>query len=195
MPEPTAVQSLTEYTGTIGQIGVLIAVLMAMGSIANELRHGTAILTLSKPVSRAAFVSAKFLAVSLTFLISLVVASLVCYIYTDLLISSSDIMGFVGQNILLMVFFMFCLSITLLFSSFFSSSLAAGGLAIAVIISQAGLSAIPKIGEFFPGKLLSWGNQLAAGGSESNWWALGITLALSICSIYLAQRVLSKKDL
>ena len=195
MPEPTAVQSLTEYTGTIGQIGVLVAVLIAMGSIANELRHSTAILTLSKPVSRAAFVNAKFLAVSLTFLIALVLASIVCYIYTTLLISNSDIMGFVGQNMLLMLFFLFCLSVTLLFSSLFSSSLAAGGLAIATIISQAGLSAIPKIGDFFPGKLLSWGNQLTAGNTESNWWALGITLVLTVLSIYMAQHILSKKDL
>ena len=38
---PTAVQSLAEYASTIGQVGILIAVLVAMGSIANERRQGT----------------------------------------------------------------------------------------------------------------------------------------------------------
>jgi ABC-2 type transport system permease protein len=31
MPPPTAAQSLAEYAGTIGQVGALIAVLVAMG--------------------------------------------------------------------------------------------------------------------------------------------------------------------
>lgn len=195
IPPPTAAQSLTEYAGTVGQIGVLIAVLMAMGSIANELRNGTAIITLSKPVSRASFVIAKLVAVSLTFIVSLIVASSVCYVYTVLLIENSYLTGFIFQNVLLIVFFIFCIALTLVFSSLFTSSLAAGGLAIAVIISQAGLSAIPGIGEYFPGKLLSWGNQLIARQDATNWWALIITVIVIILSVYFSQKILNKKDL
>jgi ABC-2 type transport system permease protein len=195
VPEPTAIQSLTEYTGTIGQIGVLIAVLMAMGGIANEIRHGTAILTLSKPVSRGAFVIAKLIAHSSTFIISLIAASLICYFYTVLLIGSSDVKGFVLQNVLLIIFLIFCLAVTLLFSSWFSSPLAAGGLAIAVIISQAASSAIPRIGDYFPGKLLAWGNMIVAGTPGSYWWALGITIFLIVISLFWAQVILNKKDL
>jgi ABC-2 type transport system permease protein len=76
---PTAVQSFTEFVGTIGQIGTVVAVLIGMGIVANELRHGTAIMTLSKPVSRAAFVSAKLTAISLTFLLALTVAASFCF--------------------------------------------------------------------------------------------------------------------
>ena len=46
IPPPTAAQSLAEYAGTIGQVGVLVAVLIAMGCIANELRRGTVVMTL-----------------------------------------------------------------------------------------------------------------------------------------------------
>ena len=78
-PPPTAVQSLVEYAGTIGQIGVLIAVLVGMGCVANELKNGTAVMTLSKPVSRGAFVGAKLIAMSMTFIVSLVLASAFCF--------------------------------------------------------------------------------------------------------------------
>jgi ABC-2 type transport system permease protein len=77
LPTPTAAQSLASYAGDIGQIGALVAVLIAMGCIANELKSGTAIMILSKPVSRSAFVNAKLLAMNLTFLVSMTLASLV----------------------------------------------------------------------------------------------------------------------
>lgn len=195
VPPPTAVESLVEYAGTIGQIGVLLAVLMAMGSIANERRHGTAVITLSKPVSRAAFVNAKLIANSLTFLVSLVVASLVCYVYTVLLIEDANLMAFIGQNLILALFLIFCLAVAILFSSLFKSSLAAGGLALTALIAQAGLSAIPRIGDFFPGKLLNWGNVLLAGGDTTYWAALIITVALIVLCPLLAQYFLSKRDI
>ncbi len=94
IPPPTAAQSLLEYAGTIGQIGVLVAVLVAMGSVANERSRGTAVMTLSKPVTRAAFIGAKWTASSLTFLVSLAAASLVCLGYTVWLIGPANAIGF-----------------------------------------------------------------------------------------------------
>ncbi|MCJ7744055.1 MAG: ABC transporter permease [Dehalococcoidales bacterium] len=194
MPPPTAVQSLAEYAGTIGQVGVLVAVLVAMGCIANELRRGTAVMTLSKPVSRAAFVSAKLIAMSLTFLVSLTVASLFCFGYTVWLIEDASVWAFVGLNLLLSLFLVFCLAVTLLFSSFFKSSLAAGGLSIAVLIAQGGLSVVPLIGNYIPGKLLGWGTNLLTGGGDSYWWALAVTIVVIGLCLYLAQRLLKNKD-
>lgn len=195
MPPPTAVQSLAEYAGTIGQIGALVTVLVAMGSIANELRQGTAMMTLSKPVSRLAFIVAKLIAVSLTFLISMAVASTFCFAYTVWLIEAADVTAFISLNLLLGLFLVFCLAVTLLFSSLFKSSLAAGGLALAVIVSQAGLTALPRFGDYMPGNLLGWGNDLLEGGGGGHWWALIITIAIIIGCVYFAQRTLKNKDL
>ena len=194
-PPPTAVQSLAEYASTIGQTGLLVAVLIAMGSISNELRQGTAVMTLSKPVSRGAFVSAKLIAMSLTFLVSLTVASLFCFAYTVWLIEDASIWAFGGLNLLLGLFLVFCLAVTLLFSSFFKSSVAAGGLSIAVLIGQAGLSAVPLIGNYMPGKLLSWGTNLLASRGDSYWWAMAVSIvAVGLC-LYLSQRLLKNRDL
>ena len=195
IPTPTAAQSLAEYAGNIGQIGVLVAVLVAMGCIANELKSGTAVMTLSKPVSRSAFVSAKLLAMSMTFIVSMILGSLFCFGYTVWLIQGAAVMPFVGLNLLLGLFLVFCLSVTLFFSSLYKSGLAAGGLAISVVIVQAIISSIPVIGNFMPGKLLSWGTDLLTGSGTGNWWALGITVvAIGLC-LYFAQRLLKNRDL
>lgn len=195
LPTFTAADSLLEYAGTIGQIGVLIAVLVAMGAIANERRHGTAVMVLSKPASHAAFVTAKLIASSLTFLVSLALASLFCFGYTVWLIGGASAGAFAVLNLLLGLFLVFCLALTLFFSSVFKSSLAAGGLSIAVLISQGVLAALPVIGDYFPGKLLGWGNSLLGGSSASYWWALAITIVLTGLCLYFSQRLLKNRDL
>jgi ABC-2 type transport system permease protein len=195
LPIPTAAQSLASYAGDIGQIGALVAVLIAMGCIANELKSGTAIMTLSKPVSRGAFVSAKLLAVSLTFLVSMVIASLVCFGYTVWLIQGAAVWPFVGLNLLLALFLIFCLAVTMLFSSLYKSSLAAGGLALSVIVSQGIISAIPIVGKYMPGKLLDWGTNLLTGSDKTYWWAFGITIIAIGACVYFSQRFLKNRDL
>lgn len=194
IPPPTAARSLIEYAGSIGQTGVLVAVLVAMGGIAGEIRRGTVVMTLSKPVSRLSFVLAKLIAVTCTFAVSLVIASAFCYAYTVWLIGTADISSFVLMNLIVGLFLVFCLAVTLLFSSLFRSSLAAGGVAIASLIGQGALSAVPVFGDYMPGKLLGWGNNLVSGGGESYWWALGITVVVAALCIYLAQRRLRRRD-
>ena len=192
---PTAVQSFTEFAGTIGQVGIVVAVLFGMGMVASELRSGTAVMTLSKPINRAAFVTAKLIAVSLTFLLALTVAASCCFLYTIWLIEGASIGTFVQLYLLLALFLIFCLAITVLFSCLFKNSLAAGGLAITVIISQTMLSGIPVIGDYLPGKLLGWGTGIVSGLGQSYWWAVGITVVLIVLSVYVGQYSLKKREI
>ncbi|OGO36880.1 MAG: hypothetical protein A2147_11600 [Chloroflexi bacterium RBG_16_57_8] len=195
IPPPAAVDSLVEYAGTIGQIGVLVAVLVGMGSVANELQRSTAVMTLSKPVTRSAFVTAKLVAMSLTFIISMALASAFCFAYTVWLIGGANAAQFVGLNLLLGLFLVFCLAVTVLFSSLFRSSLAAGGIALGVLVAQAGFSVLPVVGSYMPGKLLGWGSSLVMGGRETYWSALAITALLIVLCVYLAQRSLRNKEM
>ena len=139
--------------------------------------------------------AAQSLAVSMTFLVSMILGSLFCFGYTVWLIHGSVVMPFIGLNLLLGLFLVFCLAVTLFFSSMYKSGLAAGGLAIGVVIVQAIISSIPIIGNFMPGKLLSWGTDLLTGTGTGYWWALGITVvAIGLC-LYFAQRFLKNRDL
>jgi len=195
MPPPTAAQSLAEFTGTIGQVGILIVVLVAMGAVANEMRRSTGVMTLSKPVSYAAFIMAKFAAIGLTFIVSLAVSGAICFAYTVWLIGGASPAVFTGMSLLLAGFMLWSLAVTLLFSSLFKNSVAAGGAALGSIIAISALSAIPVVGEYLPGALLKWGNDLLAGTGEVYWWGLGVTAGLTVLCLLLTPRVLRRKEL
>jgi len=195
IPTFTAGQTLAGYAGNIGQVGLLVVVLVAMGAVATELRSGTAVITLSKPVSYAAFVNTKFCALSLNLIVSLIVASLVCFAYTFWLIGPSDVINYVGMNLMLLVFLEFSLAVTLICSCLFKSSVACGGLSLGILILQAIISALPVIGNYMPGKLLDWGNNLVTGVGITYWWSLGITLALTLGCLVVAPQVLKNKEI
>ena len=196
MPPPTALQALVEYSSTALQIGLLIVVLIAMGAIAGERRSGTAALTLSKPVSTGAFVTAKLIAISATFVIGLILGGLGAFGYTWLLFEDGNLGGFIAQTALLSGFIIFCLSVTLVFSAIFRNALAAGGVSIAVLIVSLTLSAIPWVGRVMPGSITSWGNHLVAGESGgAEWLALATTVALIAACAWLATRILKSKEI
>jgi ABC-2 type transport system permease protein len=195
IPPPTAVQAFTEFAASIGQLGIVVAVMAAMGAVANELKHGTAVTTLSKPISRAAFVTAKLIATSFTFLVGLSVASSFCFFYTTGLIGEASAIAFLQFNLLMAVLLVFCLAVTVFFSCLFKSSLAAGGLAIATIIGQMLLAGIPVVGEYLPGKLLAWGTGIISGSADPYWGALVVSVALTVAAVFLGQHFLKNREI
>lgn len=196
MPPPTATQSMAEYTSTMAQFGVLMAVLVAMGAVAREVENGTAAMVLSKPVGRLAFIITKLKASGFTFLVAMVLGGLACWGYTLVLFGEANGLGFLYQNLLLALFFVLSLAVTLLFSSLFRSQLAAGALALASIIGGSLASALPWVGRYLPGELISWGDALVAGRSgESGWGAVAVTATLIGLSLYLAWASLRTKEL
>lgn len=195
LPPATALMSLQEYSGTLVQVGVLVAVLIAMGAIARERERGTAAMILSKPVGRGAFVVAKLAAMSTSFIIALGLGSIVCYVYTVLLFEEVSASAFFGLNLLMALFFVLCLAVTLLFSSLFRNSLAAGGIALAVLIGQAVMVQVPWIGDFTPGALISWGTGLLSGAADSAWTAVAASLAIIILCLYLSRLSLLRREI
>ena len=195
MPPPTAAAALGEYASTLVQVGVLVAVLVAMGAVARERERGVAAMVLSKPVSSTAYLVAKLAASSLTFVVALAIGSAACYGYTVLLIEPAKASGFVGMNLLLALFFVVCLAVTLLCSSLFRSSLAAGGVALGVLVGQALLTQIPVVGEYLPGALTSWGTGLLSGPHPTAWSAVATSAVIIAICLFLSRRALWRGEL
>ena len=198
MPDPVSNDALLRYASNISQLGVFITVLISMGAFTKEIESGTASLILSKPVSRMAFITSKIVARGFNLLCGLFLGSLVCFVTTYLLFEDVYILGFVGQMALMLMYLLFCLVVTLFFSSFGKHQLAAGGASLIVIIvlSLPFYSFVPKIGKFFPGGLLSWGNQLVLSQTGySGWVTMIVTLLLLVLLVYGSWLNMRRKEL
>ena len=76
LPTPTAADAYDQLAKNLGQFGALIAVLLAMGSVATEKERGTAALILTKPAGRGAFLAAKLVAIAATLAVATAIAAM-----------------------------------------------------------------------------------------------------------------------
>lgn len=163
LPPPTAADAVDQFLKNVGQAGVLAAILLAMGSVAVEKERGTAALLLTKPVSRAAFLLAKLLAIGATLFVGLVAAASGGYAYTAILFETLPVPGWSAMAGLLLLALIAYASLTFLGSALSRSSLAAAAIGIGAMIVLALVSALPGIGPLTPGGLNVPGAAMALG--------------------------------
>ena len=82
LPDPTPLDSYRQFASQLSQIGLLALIITTAGIISSELRSGTAILVLTKPVSRRSFVLAKLAAQLALLTGATILATLVCWVGT-----------------------------------------------------------------------------------------------------------------
>ena len=195
LPPPTAQDGLLQYVKNTSQFGVLLAVLLAMGALAQEKERGTAAMILSKPASRANFLLSKFMALTLVFGLCLALAGLACYYYTIVLFEGSGGARFVEMNLLLALFIEFYLAVTLLGSTIARSQVMAGGLGLGAIFVVAILGALPRLGEYMPTALLEWARVLMVGTGEPAWGAVAVSLGGIVVCLGAALVVFERQEL
>jgi ABC-2 type transport system permease protein len=175
LPTPTAADAYDQLAKNVGQFGALIAVLLAMGSVATEKERGTAALILTKPASRGAFLCAKLVAIAATLLVATTIAAAGAWFYTLVLFEPLDVAGFAAAALLQWLALVAFAAITFLGSTLTRSSLAAAGLGVAAFIVLGILSIVPTLGTYLPTGLGEPARALALGLPGAD--ALGPTVA------------------
>jgi ABC-2 type transport system permease protein len=195
IPQPTIIDAVDQYIKNHVQFGFILALLMTMGVVVQEKERGSAALVLAKPLPRLIFLLAKFAALGLNFFIGTLIAGIAAYYYTLLLFETPSSSGWFLMNVLLWVFLLVHVAITLFFSTLFRSLVAAGGLAFAVLILISLLGSLPRVGEYFPSQVASWGRHAALGSTETAWPALWVSLGLIFVSLLAACLVFERQEI
>ena len=183
LPTPTAVDAYDQLAKNLGHFGALIAILLAMGSVATEKERGTAALILTKPASRAAFLIAKIVAIATTLGVSTAIAAAGAWFYTLVLFEPLPIAGFVAATILQWLALMSYATITFVGSTLTRSALAAAGLGVAALIVLGIASIIPAVGHYLPNGLGPAAHGLALG--QANVDVVGPTIASALLIVGL----------
>ncbi len=165
LPTPTAADAIDQLAKNLNQFGALIAILLAMGSVAAEKERGTAALLLAKPVSRAAFLVAKLVAIGVTLAVGVALAVAGAWFYTLVLFEPLPIAGIVAAGALDWLLLMAWAALTFVGSTLTRSSLAAAGLGIVALIVVGVLSALPPLAPWLPTGLTGPARALALGSA------------------------------
>jgi ABC-2 type transport system permease protein len=193
-PDPTYIQSYEQFFKNIYFMMIIVTVLVFAGAVAEEKSRGTAILVLTKNLSRSDFILGKWLAAISLFTVSYVLSVLVCAGYTAMLFPEYINHGIIAGLSLYWIYGLMIITLTLLASVIFHSLTTA---AVAAILSYAAISAIaalPIVGEYSPGALqtlsveLARGNQMFGEAIAPLLVTVGVSAAAMVAMLTLFNR-------
>ena len=186
--DPTALQAYLEYLGNLGQLTLLALVIAYGGIVSSEVRGGTAALTLAKPLSRAAFVTGKWLSQAVVVIGATALGTLLCIALTQLLFED----GPAGRTVLAVglwiAYAVMLLAIMVLLSVELKAPAAASGAGIGVYAALIVLAQFEATSRATPAGLPEAGLAIVQG--EPSQWAGPLVATVVVAAACLVAAVL-----
>lgn len=176
IPLPQAAEVLAQTLQQFGTLGILVLVLVCMGTVSGERNSGAASLILVKPVSLLSYVGSKWTAMLMLAWGSLAAGYLASWYYTGLLIGAVPLNKVIGSLLIYGLWLSFVVTTAILFSSLLRSPAAA---AFSTLVGSVALSLLaglfPKALGWSPGALSGFASQAVASEiSDSGEFSLAI---------------------
>lgn len=198
MPTPSTTEVMMMAISQLNTIGIVVIVLIAMGTIANERKSGVLELTLVKPVSFTYYITAKWTALLTLVVASLFIALLAAWYYTNLLFGSVPFTQLLRVFLLFGIWFMFITSLIILFNTFTRSAGAVAAMSIGFIIV---LSTVTSLFSTY----MTWSPatipthiqdmlQTATISSDAIM-AVGVTLIATVACLWLSVLCMERKEI
>ena len=181
--------------GNLAQIGLLVVIITGAAAVASERRSGTAVLVLTKPLSRTSFVWAKAIANLVILLLATAVGSILCIAGTVVLFDTSHIAAFLESvAVWLALAAMFvCLMVWL--SAALDKMAAAAGAGIAVYAVVFALTGFPLVRDWSPAGILAANDAILRGKDVALAQPIAVTLVLAVVFLLLAAWSFRRKEL
>ncbi|MHB1472142.1 MAG: ABC transporter permease [Dermatophilaceae bacterium] len=195
LPTPTYHDAYTQWIKNLSQIGLFALIIIYASIISSERKSGTAVLVLTKPVSRTAFIIAKA-AVHSAFLAVLVVAgTLVTWGLTAAVFGQAPGSALWSSALVWLVFGVLFITLMTLLSVLISSAAAAAGAGLGAY-ALVSIAAIWKpLGTYSPAALATVPSSLAAGEDVAVLWPVLTSLLLAAVLVALAALAFRRSEL
>ena len=197
LPPVIFADAICEYFSSILQLGAIVVVLMIMSAVARERASGTAALILSKPVSRASFIAAKFTTYSVVTAASFLLGTGACWYYTEKLIAPANDLGdlLIGMTLLL-ILLIFLVALVVFMSTLMKRQILAGISALVIFY----LLQIPQIfggiwARTMPYGLMDTVCALVKDGAEAFSPAVLPTMVMTAAFLIAAWQIFERQEL
>lgn len=194
-PPPTALDSYTQFMGNLAQLALLVVIVAGAAAVASERRGGTAVLVLTKPLSRTSFVWAKALANLLVLLAATAVGAGLCVLVTIALFDATHIAAFLTSVAVWLVLAAMFACLMLWLSAALDRQAAAAGAGIAVYVALFVLTGFPAVREYSPAGILAANDALLKGKDVALGQPILITLVLAALFLVAAAWSFRRKEL
>ena len=195
IPDPTAMDAYAQFLKSLSQIVLIALIVSGAGTVSAERSSGTAILVLTKPLSRAAFVLAKLVSQIALLVASTIVATAACYAVTRLLFPVVPVAPLLGAVALWLVFAVLLVTTMTLLSVIFASRGAAAGAGLGFLFATLLASIWPAATRYSFVGLLGAAGAALAGRPADLMWPAGTAVATAVLLAGLAITIFRRLEI
>jgi ABC-2 type transport system permease protein len=196
IPTPTYLDAYAQWIKNLSQIALFALIIIYGGIVSSETRGGTAILVLTKPVSRSAFVVVKAVVHSVFLVALLVLGTVVTWGLTAAIFGKASGGGLWSASLVWLVYGLLFVALMVLFSVLIPSAAGAAGAGLGVFVLLSIASIWKPLADYSPAGLPGQAASLAAGApTASSLWPVVTSLALSVVLVAVAALVFRRKEL
>lgn len=195
VPEPTYLHAYQQWAQNLTQIVTFALILALGGVVVAERRSGTAVLVLAKPLSRRAFILAKFLSQGLLVGFTTAAGALVTWAVTLAAFGEAPVGLLLAATGAWLVWGLLFVGIMVFFSSLVGAQAGAAGLGLAAFIGLSVLSVWGPAVRYSPVGLVGAPGDLVLGRGGPLFWPITTGLLLTLCAIVAAVAVFARKEL
>jgi len=195
LPDPVYFDSYAQWIKNLSQIVIFAIVIIYGGIVSSETKSGTAILVLTKPVSRAAFVLAKALVHSLFLVVAVLVGTVITWGGTAVMFGTARPGPLFAAAGAWLVFGVLFIAVMTLLSVNFGSQAGAAGVGLGVFVVMSIGTLWQTATERTPLALLGQPALLAAGKTAQVAWPIATSLVLTVLLVAVAAWSFARKEL
>ena len=196
LPPGTYLDAYAQWIKNLSQITLFALIIMYGGIVSSETSSGTAILVLTKPMSRAGFVAVKALVHAAFLAMLTVVGTLITWGVTWAIFGGAPAAPLWSSSLVWLVLGLFYLALMTCLSVLIPSAAGAAGAGIGAYVLLAIGSIWPPISEYSPAGLAGSAVALAGGQLVPGlWWPLLVTLAAAVVLVGAGAALFRHKEL
>lgn len=194
-PPPTSLESYAGFMGNLAQLALLVVIITGATAVAGERRGGTAVLVLTKPLSRTSFVWAKTVANLLILVAATAAGTALCIVATVALFDTAHIPAFLESVVLWLALAAMFVCLMVWLSAALDRQAAAAGAGIAVYAALFALTGFPALRDWSPAGVFAANEAVLKGQDAVLVRPVAVTLVLAAVFVLLAAWSFRRKEL
>jgi ABC-2 type transport system permease protein len=195
MPPPTWRDSYAQFLKSLSQMVLIAVVITGAGAVSGERSSGTAVLTLTKPVSRGSFVLAKIVSQAGLLIGATVVSTAVCAALTIGIFGPSPLSPLLVSVSIWVIDALLMIVVMTLFSAAFAARGASAGAGLGFFFLTLLISIWPPANRYsFVGLMSASGKSLAQQPTGALWPVM-TALVAGVLAAWGAVRVFERQEL
>jgi len=195
LPTPTYHDAYGQWIKNLSQLALLVLLIVYGSIVSSERKSGTAVLVLTKPVSRTAFIMAKAVVHSAFLAVLVIAGTLITWGLTAAIFGQAPGSALWSASLVWLVYGVLFIALMTLLSVLIGSSAGAAGVGIGAY-ALVSIAAIWKpLGTYSPAALATLPSSLVAGKDVAVLWPVLTSLLLAAVLFALAARAFRRSEL